>query len=149
MSWGRTKLIYVRDYFYLSSQLQVMQQSLHKHRHAALLCTTLTVFENKGNLTAGGALPFCSPSCSSLWEGFLPRPSTQELALCSGRHHIYPVCTAQAVRARLRLQIASGRRLLDLAPASTTPHLSWHNDDGKMGWLWENLMPCFSLAYCH
>lgn len=45
------KLIYARDYFYLSSQAEVMQQSLLRHRHAALFWArqTLTAPENEGH----------------------------------------------------------------------------------------------------
>jgi len=107
------KLIYVRDYFYLSSQLEVMQQSLHGHRHAALFCTRLlTAQENKAEVSAGGRVPPCSPLCSSPQEGS-PRPAPRP-APRSGRHRLCPACAAQAAPARLRLRITSWVWLLHL-----------------------------------
>lgn len=138
------KLIYVRDYFYLSSQLEVMQQSRHGHRHAALVCTSLWQ-GLKRKLNGRWSCAFCSPSRGSPWAGFpvqAPRGSSAQGGTTSTPFH-------SSGQASVDLQVARGRRLLGWAPASTAPHSPQHHDNGKIGWLWQNPVPRSSCAYCH
>lgn len=140
-------MIYVRDYFYLSSQVEAMQRGLHGCRHAALFHTRQTpmAFENKANWAAGGPLPCRRPSRSSPQGSFPGQP--QEVARSSGRARSAQLALPRQQRAAPRcLQVASGEfpwRKKSVTSGSwiyhTTPGLAQQRNGVDV--------PCSSFSY--